>query len=206
MGDSNLFNKYGQNFDPEKVIFREGEVGEHMYIIQCGTVRITKNINGKEHTLTVLGKGDFFGEMAIVNRIRRTATAVAVEPVEVLSFNREGFLSMIEKNAKIALNVIDKLCRRLQHSNLQIQHLVKRNERSLIALNLYYAFYEHGMEAAVLKVQKVAERMALELEIPERNVMKHLKKLEEEEIIIIKENELLLGDKDRLYALSENVS
>ena len=77
MASINLFEKYGMVVDTGKEIFLEGEVGDLMYIIQEGSVRISKLIDGKPHILAVLGKGDFFGEMAIVTRVKRTATATA---------------------------------------------------------------------------------------------------------------------------------
>ena len=144
MADNMLYDKFGTTIDENKVIFKEGEPGDKMYIIQEGSVRISKRIEGKEHILAVLVKGDFFGEMALVNHEPRAATATAGSTVKLLSFNREGFLGMIEKNGKIALNIIDKLCRRLNNANQQIQHLVKRNEKWLMAMNLNYLFTQSG--------------------------------------------------------------
>ena len=60
MSDTALFSKYGKTFDSGKVIFREDEEGDKMYIIQEGTVRISKTIGDSEYTLAVLEKGDFF--------------------------------------------------------------------------------------------------------------------------------------------------
>jgi CRP-like cAMP-binding protein len=85
----------------------------------------------------VLQKGDFFGEMAIVNQAPRTATATAVDNTELLCFNRQGFLSMISKNSNIAMNIIEKLCVRLQKTDNAIRDLTKRDMKSLVisALN-----------------------------------------------------------------------
>lgn len=204
MEDNGLYNKYGVAMDEGKVLFEEGDVGDTMYIIKEGSIRISKKIGGKEHILAVLGKGDFFGEMAIVNRVTRTATATAASRVQLLSFNRQGFLSMIEKNAGIALNVIDKLCRRLQQANNQIQHLVKNNTRGLIALNLYYAFAEHGMEKAVLELLKISREISLSLEIPQDTVISFVDVLKKQNIIIAEDNKLRLMNRDKLAQLAES--
>lgn len=135
-----LFEKYGRSFAPGQTIFREGEDGHYMYIIQSGCVQISKDMGGHEHVLGELTKGEFFGEMAIVTRVKRTATAKALDDVQVLAFDRSGFQGMIENNSRIAMNFIDKLCRRLQHANSQIRHLVHANFKSAIALNLYLRF------------------------------------------------------------------
>ena len=206
MEDNKLFEKYGTTVDSGKILFEEGDEGEKMYIIQDGNVRISKQIGGKEHILAVLGKGDFFGEMAIVTQVKRTATATAVGTVRLLSFNRQGFLGMIEKNAAIALNVIDKLCRRLQHTNNQIQHLVKRNTKGLIALNLYYAFAENGLEQARLEYHKLAREISLNLELPQEAVLDYIEQLAKVQVVRTEGNLMRLVDRDKLYSLAESVS
>jgi CRP-like cAMP-binding protein len=202
MAENMLFNKYGHVVDSGKIIFREGEEGDNMYIIQEGTVRISKKIGGKEHTLAVLGKGDFFGEMAIVNRVRRSATATAGETVKYLEFDRQGFISMIEKNAKIALNVIDKLCKRLQQANLQIQYLKRQDEKGLVALNLYYDFAEAGSTSANLDKVKTTRDIALNLEVSPDVVAGYLREFEQERIIKTDDKNITLLDGKQLQAVA----
>lgn len=137
-----LLQRFTKSYAPGAVICREGEEGEEMYIIQKGKVRVSKRFADKVHVVSILEKGDFFGETAIVNRTRRTATVTAVDAVELLVFDREGLQNMITRNARIALSIIDKLCRRLQNAHLQIQHLVRRDARGQIALHLRYVFQD----------------------------------------------------------------
>ncbi len=199
--ENTLFDKYGLVFDSGKVIFKEDVEGDQMFIIQEGSVRISKNINGKEHILTVLGKGEFFGEMAIVNRIKRTATATAVGTVKLLSFDRAGFVGMIEKNAKIALNIIDKLCKRLQQANSQIKYLVKNDEKGLIALNLYYAFVEKDISEQLDSVKTVRE-LSLNLEIPHDVVLGHIKRFAEAGYIVLGGNSISVSNLSGLARLA----
>lgn len=206
MAEGMLFDKFGILVDSGKVIFKEGEPGDQMYIIQDGSVRISKSIAGKEHILAVLSKGDFFGEMAIVNQASRSATATAVGTVKLLAFNREGFISMIEKNARIALSIIDKLCRRLQQTNQQIQHLVRKNEKGLIAMNLYYAFAEKGLEKAELEYHKTARDIALNLELPQDSVIFYLEELKLKNVIQVDKNVMILRDRYALAALAETAT
>jgi CRP-like cAMP-binding protein len=203
MSDTALFGKYGKTFDSGKVIFREDEEGDKMYIIQEGTVRISKTIGDSEYTLAVLGKGDFFGEMAIVSRIKRSATAVAGETARLLEFDRQGFLGMIEKNAKIALNIIDKLCRRLQQANQQIQYLKEKDERGLVALQLRYAFTEGGLQNAILDKMKIIREISINLEIPSEKVMEHLKSFQDDRIIRIEGSSITLVDSDKLSSFGQ---
>ncbi|MFW5688768.1 MAG: Crp/Fnr family transcriptional regulator [Spirochaetota bacterium] len=202
MAENPLFEKYGQTFEAGKVIFREGDQGEHMYIIQSGQVKISKNVGGREHELAVLEKGDFFGEMAIVSRIARTATATAVNSTQLLAFDRQGFMGMIEKNAKIALNIIDKLSRRLQNANSQIQLMYQRNQRSLIALNLYTRFNERKPDEQHLPLDRTVEQISLNLETPPKIVQDHLNELASAQVIALKGNAIWLLDKNNLNQLA----
>ncbi len=205
MAENTLFSKYGIVADSGKVLFHENDEGDQMYIIQEGSVRISKLIGGKEHILAVLGKGDFFGEMAIVNRSKRTATATAVGQVSLLAFNREGFLGMIEKNARIALNIIDKLCRRLQQADLQIHHLVRKSARGLVALNLYYAFAQAGFEKGKLDYVKTVRDISLSLEIPYDSVTSYFDEMKAGNIIEVADNKVGLLSRDGLAAMGEVV-
>ncbi|TVQ36187.1 MAG: Crp/Fnr family transcriptional regulator [Spirochaetaceae bacterium] len=203
MSGNVLFEKYGQTIAAGKQIFREGEDGDKMYIIQDGAVRISRTIDGKEHVLAELTKGDFFGEMAIVSRIKRTATATTIEPAHLLAFDRAGFQSMIEKNARIAMNVIDKLCRRLENANSQIQSLVRKNEQSVIALNLYNRFMEKPENERALAFDRSVKEISMSLQIPLDTVESAVRALAEDGILSVKSNALRLRNENRLTEVAE---
>ncbi len=174
MAGSSLFEQYGQSFTPGETIFDEGEDGTLMFIVQSGTVSITKRISGRQVELAQLGRGEFFGEMAIVSWVKRTASAKAVDEVQLLAFDRQGFLGLISKNSKIAMNVIDKLCRRLQGANDRIDTMVNANFRRMIALTLYVRSLENPLEPAMDRaqtIQDVAGNLGIDRDIVE-NVLK----------------------------------
>ncbi|MFO7848657.1 MAG: Crp/Fnr family transcriptional regulator [Spirochaetia bacterium] len=204
--DRKMFEKYGITVDAGKILFKEGETGDHMYIIQEGSVRISKNIEGRNHILAVLGKGDFFGEMALVTSTTRTATATAASTVELLKFDRDGFLNMVEKNARIALNVIDKLCRRLQQANLQIQHLVRKNEKGLIALNLHYAFSEQSGGTEGLDFTKTLRELSLNMEYPQDKIRSYIEELREQDIVKVEGDRLFLNRGEGLKEIADSAN
>ena len=203
MSGNPLFEKYGRTVRDGEVIFQEGETGDRMYIIQSGTVVISKTIDDRRHVLATLVKGDFFGEMAIVSNMERSATATASGTVELLSFDRQGFEAMIGKNTKIAMNVIDKLSRRLQNSNAQIQQLVRlahRNDRSIIALDLYNRFMER--EDRCLSYEKTVDDIALELQVPHERVTEILRGFSTNGVCKIEGNAIRLKDTKSLIRLA----
>jgi CRP-like cAMP-binding protein len=108
------------------VIFQQGELGTEMFIIQEGEVDIVKHINGESHALSHLEKGDFFGEMAILESVPRTADAVAVTDVRALVINGARFDEMLRKNPEVAVRIIRKYSKRLREANTLLERLVGR--------------------------------------------------------------------------------
>ncbi len=199
---SALFEKYGLSFSSGQTIFSEGEDGQYMYIIQSGCVQISKNMDGHEHVLGELTKGEFFGEMAIVTRVKRTATAKALDDVQVLAFSRADFQGMIEKNSRIAMNVIDKLCRRLQHANSQIRHLVHANFKSAIALNLYLRFSRVAGGGA-LTLDRTVREIAKNIGIDAPIVQQVIDELAGSRVVAVEGNAVKLMDEGALCRVAD---
>ena len=200
-----LLQRFSRTYPPGDAICREGEEGSEMYIIQKGKVRVSKRFAGKTHVVSVLEKGDFFGEMAIVSRIQRTATVTAIDAVELLVFDREGLQNMIARNARIALTIIDKLCRRLQNAHVKIQHLVKRDARGLIALHLQSLYQELPGNEGSLPFQKCLEDVSLSLELPMDDVRGVLGEMQAEGMLAMEGDMLRLADREKLYQYTESV-
>lgn len=197
--------RFVRSYAPGAVICGEGDDGEEMYIIQKGKVRVSKRFAGKANVISVLEKGDFFGEMAIVNRIKRTATVTAIDEVELLVFDREGLQNMIARNARIALTIIDKLCRRLQTAHVKIQHLVKKDARGLIALHLRSLFQELEADRSTIGYQKCIEDVSLSLELPMDAVREVLEAMTGEGLLTLKSDSLSLGDREKFLLFAESV-
>src|ERR1700733_4933201 len=131
-----LFARFGREYRAGEVLFREGESGEEMFVIQSGTVQITKHASGEERPLATLGRGEFLGEMAILNGKPRTATAIVLEDARVLVIDAKTLETMISKNPEIALRLIKKLARRLDSADEMIQILLNPDPRARVMLGL----------------------------------------------------------------------
>lgn len=123
-------------FEPGEVLFREGEAGEQMYVIQSGAVRISKSVHGDEKLLAVLGPGEFFGEMALLNGKPRSATATVVERARCLVIDSRTLEEMVARNAEIALRLIKKLAMRLDSADSLIEILLHRDPKARVLLAL----------------------------------------------------------------------
>jgi CRP-like cAMP-binding protein len=122
--EKNPFAKFLTHFDNGQVLFREGDDGDDMYIIQSGRVAIKKRVKDGDATLAVLEKGDFFGEMAILERMPRSATAEVVEDGELIVISGEMFGDMIKANPEIAVRMLRKQSIRLRETNRQLENLM----------------------------------------------------------------------------------
>ena len=103
-----------KRFGKGVIIFSENDKGDSMYIIKTGIVRITK----KEKEIALLNPGDFFGEIALFEYVRRTATASAVEESELLEIKRASFNKLFQTKpvicAKILYQMMCEMTRRLR--------------------------------------------------------------------------------------------
>ena len=84
-----------ENFEENSQIIKEGDIGDTFYIIVKGSVKITKNIDGKETELKIMGINDHFGEKALIEDDRRSANVIAVGLVTCLTIQRKGFVELL---------------------------------------------------------------------------------------------------------------
>ncbi len=113
------------HFGEGEVVFSEGDLGLGMYVIQSGEVEIRKRIGGQDRVLSVLGKGDFFGEMALLEDDEpRSATAVARTAVDAVYIDQAAFRFLLESNPEITVRMMRKLVRRLKETTRLLEEAV----------------------------------------------------------------------------------
>jgi CRP/FNR family cyclic AMP-dependent transcriptional regulator len=110
------------------VLFRAGDAGDAMYLIERGKVRIcVQATDGHELTLTEFGRGDFFGDMALLDGQRRSASAVVADDARLAMLSREHFLSFMQRSPNVALEMLTALTNRLRHTDELLRHSATRN-------------------------------------------------------------------------------
>ncbi len=119
---------YIQNYKKEEKIFSEGDEGDKLYIVISGLIKIFKISSGERiKTLALLKKGDFFGEMAILDKELRSATAQAMEDTDMMVIDNNSFRLLLKDNSEILFNIIETLCFRLRESNRHIHIITFQN-------------------------------------------------------------------------------
>jgi CRP-like cAMP-binding protein len=124
--------RFGRDFAAGEVLFREGDPGHEMYVVQSGRVRIVKRVGGEYRPLATLGRGDFLGEMAILNGKPRTATAMVLEDARCLVIDAATLEQMISSNTEIAVRLVKKLARRLDSADEMIQMLLNPDPQARV--------------------------------------------------------------------------
>jgi CRP-like cAMP-binding protein len=104
----------GKNYQDGEVIFRQGEEGNCMYVIQAGKVEIIREVDGTSTRLAVRGEGDFFGEMSLFEKGPRMATARAVGSARVLTVDKRTLLRKFQEDPSLALRIVETMSRRIR--------------------------------------------------------------------------------------------
>lgn len=131
---SDALSRFARDVDAGAIVFRDGDAGDEMFVIQAGCVRITKRSTHGERVLATLGAGEFFGEMAILNARPRNANATVTEegPARLLVIDSRRFEQMIVHNREITLRLIKKLAARLDSADSLIEILMERDPRARV--------------------------------------------------------------------------
>jgi CRP/FNR family cyclic AMP-dependent transcriptional regulator len=117
-----------RNVSEGTLLFRAGEKGDAMYLIQSGRVRIAvDDADGQQIVLAELAQGDFFGEMSLIDGKQRSADAHVIEDAQLAVLSRENFLRYINTHPGVALEMLSAVFQRLRHTDRMLQQRVSRN-------------------------------------------------------------------------------
>jgi len=106
---------FGSVYEKNALIFEQGQTGREMYIIQSGAVEISRMAGDKDEVLAILGKGDFFGEMALINDEPRSATVRSIQRSRLLPITKQSLLERGVKDPSVFLHIIRALIVKLKH-------------------------------------------------------------------------------------------
>jgi uncharacterized membrane protein len=113
---------------PGTLLFKLGDPGDAMYLIEGGQIRIyVHDDHGENLTLAELGDGDFFGEMAIIDGKPRSANAAVIEQACLIVLSRDDFLKFVRDNPDVALEMVSAISERLRRTDELLRQRVSRN-------------------------------------------------------------------------------
>ena len=185
-------------YDKEEMILFEEESGNNLYLINSGRVKVTRiNSDGDEVILTILGEGEFFGEMAILGSTTRSANVTTLEKSEILKLTRKDFLELIKEHPDISIYLLEEMANRLRKSDQLIKDLSLSNAEHKIAMSIIRLSEELGkikqgqVEIEDLPYQKDIANMA---GTSRETVSRTLKKFEEKKYLEKKGRKLIIFD------------
>ncbi len=129
-----------------EIIFREGDPGQVLYIIQAGQIRIFVNgMDGSETSVILFGRpGELFGELSVIDGLPRSATAVALEGTVLLILGRESFRQHMRKMPQLAMNFMQVLSQRVRYNTQQIDGFASLTITQRLARKLLELAHDYG--------------------------------------------------------------
>ena len=113
----------GKTYANGAIIFRQGDVGDCMYVIQAGQVEVLHEQEGREVYLTTLGEGDVFGEIALFQREARSATVRALGEARVLTVDKRTFMRRVHEDPSLAYRILQKMSNRIRELSTELAQL-----------------------------------------------------------------------------------
>ncbi|SJZ44769.1 Crp/Fnr family transcriptional regulator [Selenihalanaerobacter shriftii] len=182
--------------EADRILFFEDDAGDAIYLILDGMVKVSKiSTSGREKTLAILEKGDFFGEMSLLDGGLRSATAQVLEDVELLSIHRQDFLQVLHSYPQIGSKVIAVLSRRLRETNRQLgnAHFKSVTERiKELLIKLAKEKGEKVKDGVLIKQYLTHHELANLAGTSRESMTRTLNKLQEAGWLKIKDKDLII--------------
>ena len=136
-----------QDFNRDETVVLEGDCSmKALYLIASGTVQVyMTGVDGRETILSFLERGDFFGEMSLIDGEPSSASVRTVTDAQLMIIHREPFLTLIRQTPEIAMSLLSEMSKRLRKANKQIGYLSTMSVSGLVAGTLLNLMEERGM-------------------------------------------------------------
>jgi len=135
-----------QHYVKDRIILIEEESGNTLFIIQKGRVKVSRmSDDGREVILSILERGEFFGELSLIDGKARSASVTAIEDSEVLMLRRGDFMGLLEEYPQIAISLLKELAARIRKSDTQIKSLSLQDAMGRVASTLILLAEDAGV-------------------------------------------------------------
>ncbi len=194
-----------RHFAPGDFIFHEGDPGQVMYLVKSGQVRIFVNgLDGSETSVILIGQpGEMFGELAVVDGLPRSATAVALDETTLYTLSREDFRHHMRRCPQFSLNFMQELSLRLRYNTQQMDSLVslgvpQRLARKLMELAQNYGQVSH--EGVYINMLLTQTDLASLIGATRESINKNLRDFRQRRWIQVHQGHITILDPEALRA------
>jgi CRP/FNR family transcriptional regulator, cyclic AMP receptor protein len=189
-------------------IFLKGSPGESMMAVVTGEVKISAPAaDGREIVLAMMGEGEVFGEIALLDGSDRTADATAVTNCTLLVLHRRDFLPFLNAHPGVAIRLLRVVCRRLRRTTEQVEDLLFLNLPSRLAKKLLHlggANDERPRDRATIIRQSQREIGNL-VGLSRESINKQLSRWQKDGLLTLRDGMIVLDDLDALRQIAEEV-
>lgn len=190
-----------RSYKKGNIILFEEDPGDSLFIIKEGKVKITRlSEEGREVILSILGEGEFFGEMSILDGESRSANVIALADSEVFVLKREEFINILTSNPQIAITLLEELAARIRKSDQQIEYLSLADAENRVAMTLLRLAEESGtfkMGQVTIEELPMQQDMANMSGTSRETISRMLSEFTEKEYIDRKGKKLIILDYDK---------
>ncbi len=188
-------------------LFAENDPGSRMYVIRSGRVKIWRHLGTTEIVLAYVGLGEFFGEMALLEGLPRSAAATVVEPSELIEIDKETFEQMLRSNSEIAVRMMRKLCQRLREADKRLHNALIENGlgRVIEALRALLQAGERSKSGGWVRLPTTADPMTVYVQagIPKEHRNDVEQRLERAKLLRRYDGDVFIADEPVLDAFTE---
>ncbi|NEQ44488.1 MAG: Crp/Fnr family transcriptional regulator [Leptolyngbya sp. SIOISBB] len=185
-----------------EIVFHQGDEGEGFYLVRSGRVKVFKlSKNGKEQILHIFGEGDHIAEVPAFDGKPFPASAEALEPTEVLFFPRQFFLTLLEQNPALAINMLKSFARHMRRFSQLVDNLSLREVPGRLATYLLQLSAQSG-DADIVTLDLNKGQLAAMLGTIPETLSRVLYKLSREGAIAVEGNTIQILNRERLQQLS----
>ena len=181
------------------VIFRQGDLGDSMFVIERGRVRIVFSFEGHAAEVAVLEPGAFFGELSLLGGAARTASAEVIEDADLLVIRRDTFVMMMQDDIDIVFRMLSDMGVRLARTDERFLALMLRVRRIRILGGCLLRISAGGETPAVLDVERLAE----ELQVAPPEVHATLAELAAQGAGTLRDGQFVIQDREHVKRLTE---
>ncbi len=189
-----------KRYKKNNLIIFEDDLGSNLFFIKSGRVKISGISNeGGEAIFSILGEGEFFGELSLLDGLPRSATVTSIDDVVLWVLHRGDFLDLLQKYPQVSIVLLKELARRIRRSDLQIKSLSLKDARGRVAATLIRLAEDIGVMRGgkvVIPELPLQRDLANIAGTSRETISRVIKKFEDDEYLVKADNTLIFNDFD----------
>ena len=162
MDREQALEKHGKIFDPGTVLFYEGDPGTKLWVINEGSIRLTKRVCSEEIVIELLGPGEFCGELALIGNGIQPVTATVEETARLLIVEAAQFETMLRNNGELCMRMMKKLVGRLSEAQFRLAAMQMRSTLGRVMLQLVHEVDEIQVDGNAVIPSDMAEMLSID--------------------------------------------